>query len=370
MPPWEGRCLALNRAMGAIGAWTIDADARRHRGNCRRRSISRSSYYGKWALRLENMVDRARACRRRRDRRRSCAAARRTTQAHNSARPMCRTYADARLLRPAGTGARALQGRRARAHEKHPSADPHAPAALRARPRRRGRSDARLSRLPGHRPRSVRARTRNGFTPYCSTAANCGARTPIRRSKCRSRPSSRIWRRHEYRCVFACDTTSEQTAQRRGPVFREPWEAQAFALALTLQQRGVFSWSEWAATLGEEIKQGASRGRSRHRRNLLSALAGRAGTPDRRQRARRPADAGAHARSLAPRQRAHPARHADRAAAGRLRRLTSFDRRNHQAPRRTANGVGIDAVGDQEATLFAWRTFAWQIRLDEREFPA
>jgi nitrile hydratase accessory protein len=40
-----------------------------------------------------------------------------------------------------------------------------------------------------------------------------------------------------------------------GPVFREPWEAQAFAMALALQQRGLFTWSEWAAALGEEIKR-------------------------------------------------------------------------------------------------------------------
>jgi nitrile hydratase accessory protein len=40
-----------------------------------------------------------------------------------------------------------------------------------------------------------------------------------------------------------------------GPVFREPWEAQAFALALSLNERGVFSWKEWAATLGKEIKK-------------------------------------------------------------------------------------------------------------------
>ncbi len=43
-------------------------------------------------------------------------------------------------------------------------------------------------------------------------------------------------------------------------VFREPWEAQAFALALTLHQRGVFSWSEWAATLGEEISKAQASG--------------------------------------------------------------------------------------------------------------
>jgi nitrile hydratase accessory protein len=46
----------------------------------------------------------------------------------------------------------------------------------------------------------------------------------------------------------------------RGPVFREPWEAQAFALALALHQRGVFSWSEWAATLGDEIKKAQAAG--------------------------------------------------------------------------------------------------------------
>jgi nitrile hydratase accessory protein len=39
-----------------------------------------------------------------------------------------------------------------------------------------------------------------------------------------------------------------------GPVFREPWEAQAFAMAVALHERGLFTWSEWAEVLGEEIK--------------------------------------------------------------------------------------------------------------------
>jgi nitrile hydratase accessory protein len=38
-----------------------------------------------------------------------------------------------------------------------------------------------------------------------------------------------------------------------GPVFREPWEAQAFAMTLALHQRGLFSWSEWAKTLATRI---------------------------------------------------------------------------------------------------------------------
>jgi nitrile hydratase accessory protein len=39
-----------------------------------------------------------------------------------------------------------------------------------------------------------------------------------------------------------------------GPVFREPWEAQAFAMTLALHERGVFTWPEWAAALADQIK--------------------------------------------------------------------------------------------------------------------
>jgi nitrile hydratase accessory protein len=45
-----------------------------------------------------------------------------------------------------------------------------------------------------------------------------------------------------------------------GPVFREPWEAQAFAMALTLHERGLFTWNEWAAALADEIKRAQAAG--------------------------------------------------------------------------------------------------------------
>ena len=45
-----------------------------------------------------------------------------------------------------------------------------------------------------------------------------------------------------------------------GPVFREPWEAQAFAMTLTLHERGLFTWPQWAATLSEEIKRAQAAG--------------------------------------------------------------------------------------------------------------
>ena len=44
------------------------------------------------------------------------------------------------------------------------------------------------------------------------------------------------------------------------PLFREPWEAQAFAMALALHERGVFTWPEWAAALAEEIHSAQAAG--------------------------------------------------------------------------------------------------------------
>ena len=45
-----------------------------------------------------------------------------------------------------------------------------------------------------------------------------------------------------------------------GPVFRAPWEAHAFAMALALHDKGVFAWSEWATTLGDEIRKAQAAG--------------------------------------------------------------------------------------------------------------
>jgi len=43
-------------------------------------------------------------------------------------------------------------------------------------------------------------------------------------------------------------------------VFAEPWEAQAFALAVKLCEQGHFTWTEWAGALGEELRAAAARG--------------------------------------------------------------------------------------------------------------
>jgi len=61
-----------------------------------------------------------------------------------------------------------------------------------------------------------------------------------------------------------------------GPVFAEPWQAQAFALAVRLRAQGHFTWSEWAAALGAELDAAARRGvpddGSRYYEHWLAAL--------------------------------------------------------------------------------------------------
>ena len=61
-----------------------------------------------------------------------------------------------------------------------------------------------------------------------------------------------------------------------GPVFAEPWQAQAFALAVKLSQEGHFTWKEWSDALADEIKIACNRGEaddgSRYYQHWLAAL--------------------------------------------------------------------------------------------------
>jgi nitrile hydratase accessory protein len=43
------------------------------------------------------------------------------------------------------------------------------------------------------------------------------------------------------------------------PVFAEPWQAQAFALAVKLSELGHFTWKEWSESLAAEIKASPDR---------------------------------------------------------------------------------------------------------------
>ena len=77
-------------------------------------------------------------------------------------------------------------------------------------------------------------------------------------------PSSPISNRRDASPVSAAKHAAESVpsipCDNEGPVFREPWEAQAFAMALALYDRGLFKWPEWAATLADEIKRAQAAG--------------------------------------------------------------------------------------------------------------
>ncbi len=61
-----------------------------------------------------------------------------------------------------------------------------------------------------------------------------------------------------------------------GPVFAEPWQAQAFALAVQLSAEGHFTWTEWTIALGEQLQAAAKRGEpddgSRYYEHWIAAL--------------------------------------------------------------------------------------------------
>ena len=48
--------------------------------------------------------------------------------------------------------------------------------------------------------------------------------------------------------VGRIDVLPQLPREKDGPVFAEPWEAQAFALAVRLFEQGHFSWNEWTDT--------------------------------------------------------------------------------------------------------------------------
>src|SRR5262249_31546178 len=106
-----------------------------------------------------------------------------------------------------------------------------------------------------------KAKNRNAFTRCASLRATCGASKPRR-----TIPSTWI-------CGMTILSRPDpiREPERRvelpqlprdegGPVFAEPWQAQAFALAVKLSEQGYFTWKEWAAALTDELKAAANRG--------------------------------------------------------------------------------------------------------------
>ena len=58
----------------------------------------------------------------------------------------------------------------------------------------------------------------------------------------------------------ALDALPDLPRDDDGPIFHEPWQAQAFAMALALHERGLFTWKEWATALSAQIEAAQAEG--------------------------------------------------------------------------------------------------------------
>src|SRR5580692_2701987 len=90
------------------------------------------------------------------------------------------------------------------------------------------------------------AKRRKPSTLFASRPRNSGARRPIRWTRC-------LWTFGKA-ILNPRETVPGQPRDETGPVFAEPWQAQAFALAVQLSEAGHFTWSEWSETLGAELR--------------------------------------------------------------------------------------------------------------------
>ena len=59
-----------------------------------------------------------------------------------------------------------------------------------------------------------------------------------------------------------------------GPIFAEPWQAQAFALAVRLNAEGAFTWTDWAAALSRELAGDPGDDGQRYYLHWVAALEG------------------------------------------------------------------------------------------------
>ena len=312
MPTGSRARWRVTLAMGATGSWNIDMS------RAARETLpdyARLSYYQIWIAALEKLLAE-----------RGLVAARRTGRRPRaaSARAGGARAAGGRRGRGAGQGladrARArhragpLPGRRPGAHAQR--ARGRTTPGCRAMPTASSAS-SKACTAPMSSPTPMRrawANSRSGCTAWPSAARSCGARTPRRAPAWRSTPGKATWSRPHDQPLLLPGMPQDCGE----PVFAEPWQAQAFAMALALHQRGLFTWSEWADALSTQIVGSAGRRRCRPGRHLLPALAGRAGDAGRRQGRQLGRRTGTLPRRLGPCGRPHAAWPADRAAARRL----------------------------------------------------
>ena len=167
-PPWEGRVLAMQRAMGYAGAWHID-HSRFAQEKLPPLDYLGASYYQRWMLAMEsNVTERGYATPE------ELKAGHAQTPGKYLPRKLTPDVVGARhvaqLVLPAAARPAEVQAGRPRAHQEHPSGDAHAAAALCARQGRRGRDVPRLPHVSGFGRDRPRATIRSGSIRWCSTS--------------------------------------------------------------------------------------------------------------------------------------------------------------------------------------------------------
>ena len=110
-------------------------------------------------------------------------------------------------------------------------------------------------------------KTRTGFIRYASPPKNYGGQT-----KTPAIPSPSIYGSHIL-TKPNLKSLPDMVLDGDEPIFNEPWEAQAFAMAINLHQKGLFTWEEWAAALTSEIHGGTEREYYNHWLAALEKLA-------------------------------------------------------------------------------------------------
>jgi len=102
------------------------------------------------------------------------------------------------------------------------------------------------------RERISRATNLSMCIQYGSMRANCGVVTETRAMRF-------IWTCGRI-TLSRLDDLPRLPRDADGPVFAEPWQAQAFALAVKLSEQGHFTWKEWSAALASELQSATDRG--------------------------------------------------------------------------------------------------------------
>src|SRR5688572_3797998 len=125
--------------------------------------------------------------------------------------------------------------------------------------------------------RTLKVRSVSTCTRCASPRESCGDCWPRRMTRCISICGMTIL--SESDSTLESDRLSELPRLPRdegGPVFAEPWQAQAFALAVKLSEQGHYTWKEWAAALSDQLQAAARRGEpddgSRYYEHWLAAL--------------------------------------------------------------------------------------------------